>query len=204
MDLDVNVPRVEDEDLVLPQAEAFPPTGHQPLAGTAPQDESSSEAGVAPQQRRRREPKLLPVDQTQELRNTDLAEWNNNYVTNMGNAKRIKIQHQLTSTAKQNALSWVFGAGIGGVGAGVGAANVKGPLADLFAGDALVQALTGVAAQTAGRKRGSEELEAEESDNEARRVRMRQGDEELGLAQGSNLEEDDGIILPGSEVSDPL
>ncbi|KAL8763177.1 MAG: hypothetical protein Q9184_000980 [Pyrenodesmia sp. 2 TL-2023] len=200
MDIDVNVPRADDGDLVLPQAEAFPPMEHQPLAGTGPQVESSSEAGVAPQQRRRREPKLLPVDQTQELRNRDLAEWNNNYVTNMENAKRIKTQHKLTSTAKQNALSWVFGAGIGGIGAGGGAANVKGPLADLFAGDALMQALTGVAARTPGRKRGSEEVEAEESDSEARRVRMRQGDEELGLAQGSNLEEDDGIILPGSEA----
>lgn len=201
MDLDVNIPGPDDEDLVLPQAEAFPAIRQQPLAGAVPQDESSSETGVARQQRKRREPKIIPVDQTQELRNTDLAEWNNNYVANMDHAKKIKTQHKLTSTAKQNAAAWVFGVGIGGIGAGVSAFDVKGPLADMFAGEAFMQALTGVPAQTAGRKRGSEEVEAAESESEARRVRMRQGDEELGLAQGLNLEDDDGIVLPGSEVS---
>ncbi|KAL8908533.1 MAG: hypothetical protein Q9207_000743 [Kuettlingeria erythrocarpa] len=200
MDLDLNVPRPDDEDLILPQAEAFPAIRQQPLAGAVPQEESSSEAGVARQQRKRREPKLLPIDQTQELRNTDLAEWNNNYVANMDHAKKIKTQHKLTSTAKQNAAAWVFGAGIGGIGAGVNALNVKGPLAEMFAGEAFVQALTGVPTQVAGLKRGSEELEAAESESEARRVRMRQGDEELGLAQGLNLEDDDGIVLPGSEA----
>lgn len=204
MDLDVNFPRADDEELILPQADAFPPMAPQALGGAPPQDESSPEAAVVLQQRKRREPKVLPVDQTQELRNTDLAEWNNNYIANMDNAKNAKIQHKASAKAKQDAAFWVFGAGIGGIGAGMGASGVKGPLADMFSGNALMQALTGTPAPAAGRKRSSEEVEGHGPDSEERRVRIRQGDEELGRAQGIDLGDDDTMILPGSEVSSPL
>lgn len=201
MDLDVNFPRTDEEGPILPQAEAFTPMAPQTLAGAVPQDESSSEAAVAPQRRKRREPKILPVDQTQELRNTDLTQWNNEYLTNMDNAKKVKLQQKVTSTAKQNAANWVLGVGIGGVGASVGVTSMKGPLAAMFSGDALLQALTGTPGPISGRKRSSEELEGDESESEARRVRMRRGDQELGRAQGLGLDDDDAMVLPGSEVS---
>lgn len=204
MDLDINFPRGDDEDLILPQAEAFPPLAPQTLAGAALQDEASTEAAAAPQQRKPREPRQLPVDRTQELRSTDLTQWNKNYLLNMENARKAKIQHKATATAKQNAAHWVLGAGIGGIGAGIGASNVKGPLADSFSGLALMQALTGAPDPTTGRKRSSEEIEGDESDSEARRVKMRQGDEELGRVQGIDLGDDDAMILPGSAVSSPF
>ncbi|KAL8723125.1 MAG: hypothetical protein Q9225_000529 [Loekoesia sp. 1 TL-2023] len=200
MDLDVNFPRADDEDLVLPQAEAFPPMAPQAPTGTAALDEFSSEAVVAPQQRKRREPKELPVDRIQELRNADLAQWNNEYLANMDQARKSKLQHKRATFAKQNAAFWVFGAGIGGIGAGTGASGMKGPLTEIFAGDALMQALTGTPASGAGKKRSRSGDEGDQSDSEARRVRMREGEEEVGRAQGLNLEDDDTMVLPGSEA----
>ncbi|KAL8908094.1 MAG: hypothetical protein Q9171_005588 [Xanthocarpia ochracea] len=205
MDLDLNFPRADDEDLILPQAEALPPVAPQDEAGSGflrssvvPQEESSSETALARQQRKVRGPRALPYDQTQELRNSDLAQWNNEYLANMENAKKAKLQHKITTAAKHNAASWVFGAGIGGVGVGLGASKMKGPLAEMFAGDALMQALTGVSDLAIGQKRSRSGGEAEDSEAEERRVRMREGDQEVGRAQG--LEDDDMLILPGSEA----
>lgn len=195
-----NFPRADDEDLILPQAEAFPPLAPQTLGGAVPERGSSSEAAVAPQQRKRRQPKVLPVDQAQELRNTDLANWNNDYTINMDDAKKSKIQHKAAAVAKQNAVFWVFGGGIGGIGAGLGASKAKGPLVNTFSGDVLRQTLTGIPTPATGRKRNQEEVEKDQSDSEARRVRMRLGDEELGRAQGLHLEDDEATVLPGSEV----
>ena len=202
MNLDVNFPRADDEDLVLPQAEAFPPLATEAPAGTIPQDEFASEANVAPQQRKRREPKELPVDRTQELRSTDLAQWNDEYIGNMDHANKSKLQHKSTTVAKQNAAFWVFGAGIGGVGAGIGASQTKGPLAHLFAGEALMQALTGT--PIAGRKRSRSEDEGGETGSEARKMKMRETGEEVGRAQGFNLDDDDTVALPGSAVNSPV
>ncbi|KAL8974252.1 MAG: hypothetical protein Q9197_001505 [Variospora fuerteventurae] len=195
-----NFPRADDEDLILPQAEAFPPLAPQTLGGAVSERGSSSEAAVAPQQRKRRQPKVLPVDQAQELRNTDLANWNNDYAINMDDAKKSKIQHKAAAVAKQNAAFWVFGGGIGGIGAGLGASKAKGPLVNTFSGDALLQTLTGIPTPATGRKRNQEEVEKDQSDSEARRVRMRLGDEELGRAQGLHLEDDEAMVVPGSEA----
>ncbi|KAL8832062.1 MAG: hypothetical protein Q9170_005029 [Blastenia crenularia] len=200
MDLDVNFPRADDEVLVLPQAEAFPLIAPQTSGGAVPRDESPPEDAAAPHQCKHREPKELPVDRTQELRNSVLAEWNDGYLTNMDSAKKSKLQHKSTAIAKQNAAFWVFGAGIGGIGAGMGASHMKGPLADMFAGDALMQALTGAPPSIAGSKRSRSGAEGDGSDSEARRVRMRRDDEEVGRAQGFNLDEDDMMALPGSQA----
>ncbi|KAL8939200.1 MAG: hypothetical protein Q9216_003494 [Gyalolechia sp. 2 TL-2023] len=200
MDLDIGIPRADDEDLIFPQAEAFPPTTAQALAGTAPLDESASEAAIAPQQRRSRQPKELPVDRTQELRNADLAQWNNEYLANMDEAKKSKHQHKSTAVARQNAAFWVFGAGIGGTGAGMGASQMKGPLAEMFAGDALMRLLTGAPASVAGSKRSRSEDEGDGTDSETRRVRIREDEKELGRAQGLMLDDDDTMVLPGSEA----
>ncbi|KAL9029451.1 MAG: hypothetical protein Q9196_002310 [Gyalolechia fulgens] len=200
MDLDVDFPRADDGDLILPQAEAFPPIAPQGPSGTAPLDESSSEAAVAPQQRRARQPKELPVDLTQELRNADLAQWNNEYLANMDDAKKSKLQHKSAAFAKQNAAFWVFGQGIGGIGAGKGASQMKGPLAEMFAGDALMRNLTGAPASVAGSKRSRTGDDNDEHDSEARRVRIREDGGEVGRAQGFNLDDDDTMVLPGSEA----
>lgn len=208
MDLDLNFPRADDEDLILPQAEAFPPIGPQAQAesgflrsSAVPHEESSSDNALARQQRERRGPKALPYDETQELRNSVLAQWNADYLANMAHTKKTKLQHKATTAAKHNAASWVFGAGIGGVGLGLGASKMKGPLAEMFSGDALMQALTGTSTSPTGKKRSRSGDETDDSDAEERRVRMREEDAEVGRAQGFHLEDDDTMNLPGSEVS---
>lgn len=213
MDVDLNFPRADDEDLILPQAEAFPPMASQaPPGGTGflrssagPRDESSSsEAAVARQQRKPRGLKILPVDQPQELRNTILAQWNTDYLANMEEAKRSKLQRKSTADAKHNAAFWVFGSGIGGVGVGRGVSNTKSPLADIFSGEALMRALTGAPTSAVARKRNRSEDEGDGSDgSEERRVKMREAEDEVGRSQGLNLEDDDTMALPGSEVSPP-
>ncbi|KAI4204959.1 MAG: hypothetical protein LQ350_000811 [Teloschistes chrysophthalmus] len=204
MDVDLNFPRADDEDLILPQAEAFPsmaPQGTGALrSSAAPQDVSSSEESAAAPQRKRREPKTLPYDQTQELRNSVLAQWNADYLTSMEEARKKKTQRKNASSTKQNAALWVSGTGIGGVGIGRGGSNMKGPLAEMFSGDALMAALTGVSTSLAGRKRSRGEDEGDESDAEERRVRMREDGEEIGRAEGLVLDDDDGLVLPGSEA----
>ncbi|KAL8732405.1 MAG: hypothetical protein Q9166_002803 [cf. Caloplaca sp. 2 TL-2023] len=207
MNLDLNFPRADDEDLMLPQAEGFPPIAFQAPAGTGylrsstvPQDESSSETTRARQRRKRRGPKALPYDQTQELRNSDLTQWNTEYLANMEDTKKSKLHYKAITTAKHNAASFVYGAGIGGVGLGLGASQMKGPLAEMFAGDALLEALTGVSASAAGKKRSRSGDEADDHEAEERRVRMRKGEEEVERAQGFQLDEDDTMNIPGSEA----
>lgn len=182
-----------------------PPT---PAAGTGflgsssevPREHDSSESAEAPLQRKRRAPKQLPVDQRQELHNTDLAQWKTDYSANMMEAKEAKRSHQAPSMAKKNAAFWVIGAGIGGVGVGLGSSKFKSPL-DIFAGDAIMEALTGIKTPTAGRKRGRNEEEDQDSDSETRRTRMRDGDEQqMGRGDNIMLNDDDPLMISASEV----
>ncbi|KAL9637319.1 MAG: hypothetical protein Q9204_001923 [Flavoplaca sp. TL-2023a] len=207
MDLDLNFPRADDEDFILPDAEAFPPLTSQAQAGSgllrssaAPLQESSSEIVLARQHRKRRGPKALPYDLTQELRNSDLAQWNTEYLANMETAKKVKVQHKATTTAKHNAASWVFGAGVGGVGLGLGTSKMKGPLAEMFSGEALMQAITGTPASPTGKKRSRSGDETDDSEASERRVRTREEAAELGRDQALQLEDDDTMNLPGSEA----
>ena len=208
MDLDLDLPPLGDDGPILPEAEAFPEMVNQGPAGTGllrsssdvPEEEESSESAEAPQRRGPRAPRELPTDMTQELRNADLAQWNNNYIANMTSAARSKLQHKVPAQSKKNAAFWVFGTGIGGIGSGVDSSKLQNPL-DIFAGDQLMQALTGVEASTAGRKRSRTEDDDHGSDSEERRVRMREGDgEQVGRGQEIILDEDDAMGMMGSEV----
>ena len=208
MDLDLDLPRLDDEAIILPEAKAFPEMVPQIPAGSSflrsssavPEAGESSESAEAPHRRKTREPKELTMDMTQELRNADLAQWNNNYIANMTSAARSKSQHRAPALSKKNATFWVFGSGIGGAGSGIGSSKLASPL-DMFAGDQLMQALTGKEMSTAGKKRPRTEEGDNESDSEERRVRMRESDgEQVGRGQEIILDEDDAMGMMGSEV----
>ncbi len=208
MDLDLDLPPLGDNGPILPEAEAFPETLNQDPAETGflrsssavPEEEESSEFAEAPQRRRPRAPRELPTDMTQELRNADLAQWNNNYIANMTSAAHSKSQHKAPMQSKKNAAFLIYGTGIGGVGSGVGSSKLPNPL-DIFAGDRLMQALTGVEASTVGRKRSRSKDDDHGSDSEERRVRLREGDgEQVGRGQEIILDEDDAMGMMGSEV----
>ena len=207
----------------LPHAEAFPRTvglisDHHEAAAAAADSSSfapistdpaaTTEAAAAfnrgkPIRHRKR--RILQLDERMQLRNTELAENNANYLANMAAVMEHKGQLKAARQAKENARFWVWGAGIGGVGAGIGSgtgfASVKSPLI-MFSGDELKAELLGVsvnelAAGHTGRKhsRESEESGEDGSEEKERRVRSR-GEEEGGSRAGVGYA-DDGVIMAG-------
>lgn len=208
MHLDLDIPQIDD-NLMLPEAEAFPMTALQPPAGSrylgsssgVHQEQESSDSAEAPLPRKRRAPKPLPVDEMQELHNTDLTQWKTDYIANMAEATAAKMTHKAPFIAKRNAAFWVLGAGIGGVGAGLGSANLRSPL-DMFAGDAVMEALTGVRISTTGQKRGRDAEEDHNSESEARRARVRNGDwDQVGRGDGMMMDDDGTMMISANEVS---
>jgi hypothetical protein len=200
VDLDLDIPRFDDDDVVLPDAEPFPAMAPQPIVGSGllnvpPESHNgreSSETAEVPLQRKRRAPRTLAVDERQELHNADLAQWKTVYPANMKEAREAKQSHKAPALAKKNAAFWVYGAGIGGVGAGLGGSKLRSPL-DMFAGDAIMEALTGIKASPARQKRAREDEEDHDSDSEGRRVRPREGDQ-------LTLKIDDGMMTFASDV----
>ncbi len=203
MDFEPELPRFEDGDILFPGVEAFPAMAVGDLDQARPSGQRSEAAGEressdsaqAPVRRKRPNPRALPVDERQELRNSDLAQWKDNYITNMSEAISSKHNHQAPFIAKKNAALWVKG--IGDVGTALGGPLLKNPF-HMFTGDALMEALTGIRPPT-GRKRNRDEADDEESDN-ARRIRIREGEDEIGRGDGVIFEDDDTMMAPGSDV----
>ena len=161
-------------------------------------EEESSESAQAPQRRVIRH-RTLPLDERVELRNTDLASWRDDYLENMAEAKRTKLQHQAPHFAKKNAALWVSDIGIAGVGKGIGGSKVMSPL-DMFAGSSMMEMLTGIKPKR-GKKRDHGDLSDEDSDSEERR-RLTRATEEDEFGRGGNLiQMDDDLNLQVSDVT---
>ncbi|MCJ1393678.1 hypothetical protein MMC18_006554 [Xylographa bjoerkii] len=200
MDLDLDIPMMEADHSVLPVAEPFPemvsgPRESQSFLKSSSEvpDEEESESAEVAQVRERRGPRTIPVDEAPELRNSDLAQWTASYTANMAEVSHQKRQHRLPFEAKKNAVVWVFGVGIGGVGTRLTSLNVQSPL-DMFAGDALMEALTGVKSRVTGRKRARSEENEGASESSGRRIRPRSEEEEVG--RGESLVLDDEGMQP--------
>lgn len=163
MEYGVNLFELGDNEYgqLLPEAEAFPERAHEDFKYQSL--EESSEPAKAAQTRKPRSRKAIPVDVAQELRNSALALWSSEYLVNMADAARQKLQLKATSQAKKNAAVWVFGAGIGGVGTGLGQSKLPSPL-DMFSGERLMEALTGIPTEIRGRKRPRNNDEDDEAD----------------------------------------
>ena len=211
MDLDPEqyIPVFENEDILLPAAEAFPEMVAVPLMRAGPlqslplppADESSSRNQQAPLRRRPRVPKVLPRDTPTELRNADLARWHDNYVENMTSEARLKLQHKAPRLSKKNARLFVLGSGIGGAGLNFSGIRLSGPLG-MFSGDNLLEALTGVKVTTSGKKRLFEE--DIDPDIEGRRVRMRESfEDQIGRGNDLVFNDDEALAALPGEVSCP-
>ena len=199
----MDLPRFDDEEAIFPNAAPFPEMAPPPIAGKssseAARERELSQSAEAPLQRKARAPKQLPVDERPELHNSDLAQWKNDYAINMFEAKEAKQLNK--AVGKKNAAFWVYGAGIGGVGAGLGSSKLKSPL-DMFAGEAMMVALTGIKCSSTPRKRRHTDEEDHGSDSEARRVRMRDDGEHTGRGDHMVLNDDDNMMISlGSDVS---
>ncbi|GFF46437.1 hypothetical protein IFM58399_07796 [Aspergillus lentulus] len=154
--------------------------------------ENASETREAPMCRTRRIPKAVATDTQTALRNTELAQYNNEYVQNMAAALKQKLRNKVPTQAKKNAEFWVLGQGIGSVGVGLGTSHVQHPL-NFFSGETLYASLTCVE-RSKKRKGSPSTTEDSGADSETRRVRRREESEELGrggLFQDENNLHDD-------------
>ncbi|KAL4753731.1 hypothetical protein BDW72DRAFT_209545 [Aspergillus terricola var. indicus] len=152
--------------------------------------ETETQGATAPQ--RQRGPKFLASDLQTALRNAELAAMNDDYMHNVAVAARHKRQNRVSTQAKKNAAYWVFGLGIGSVGAGVGSPRVIHPL-HFFSGDELYETLV-------SHKRPLED----EPEAEGRRVRAREDDEQgrVDIVDDTNLWNED--VELGRHQSPPL
>lgn len=142
---DAFVPLQDDYDVNALDQPLATPTA----AGQAQQQSTTAETADAPVRRRARPAaKTLPVDNTIELRNGDLARWGTEYTANMNEALRHKEAGRLAALAKKNAEYFVLGSGI--VPFGI---SDQGPLS-MFTGARLLEAFAGLAFATGVEKRG--------------------------------------------------
>ena len=161
-------------------------------------EEESSESAQAPQ-RRVIKHRTLPLDERVELRNADLASWRDDYLKNMAETKRTRLQHQAPHFAKKNAALWVSDFGIAGVGKGIGASKIMSPL-DMFAGSSMMEMLTGIKPKR-GKKRDHGDLSDGDSDSEERRRLTRaMEDDEFGRG-GNVIQMDDDLNLQVSDMN---
>ncbi|OCL03975.1 hypothetical protein AOQ84DRAFT_346838 [Glonium stellatum] len=196
--MDVEMPNLGNDFDILPEGEAFPSAirqasdEHTPSAKTA-NHETSSTIG-APMRHKRRPARIIPLDQTMELRNSDLSRWNTDYLQNMAEATRVKMQHKAVAQAKKNAEFWIWGSGIGNVGRRFGHSEIKTPF-DMFYGDALFEAFTGINRVAAARQKRDRDSGIDEAtEGESRRIRRRLNEDEVG--RGDNMELDEGVFAP--------
>ncbi len=139
-----------------------------------------------PRARRSRGRRIIAPDAVTELRHSDLARWNSNYAANMALLTRYRQNRQRQGMAKQNAAFWVYGAGIGNIGAsmsaGMGVSSVNAALG-AFVGASLLALLPAEEGPPASPKRKAPGEGSRSPDSEERRVRMRtEAEDQAGRA----------------------
>ena len=154
----------------------------------------SSSSVAAPMRRKKRTAKALPQDRRMELRNAEILSWNTNYLNNMKEAARSKVQYHISQQAKKNAEHYVWSAGIGGLGRDTFGA--RGPL-DQFVGDSLFKLLTGTSRNTkttSKRDRDSGIDEATQEEAHRKRQKTLEPENETGRGQ-----DDEGLFMLGGD-----
>lgn len=132
----------------------------------------------APLRRAQRQLRVIPADPMIELRNSDLQRMNTDYLANMAEAAAVRDVRRAPVLARRNAEHWVLGVGIGGIGPGIGAAQIPGPLS-IFQGTQLLDLLTGVRTMEATGRKRAREKEEEDQEEAVRRVRAREESEDI-------------------------
>ncbi|KAK2747159.1 hypothetical protein FQN57_002416 [Myotisia sp. PD_48] len=152
-------------------------------------------------QQRLRRPRVLAVDDPAELKNSDLAQWNLEYVQNMIVAAKMKKQNRCITIAKKNAEFWVLGAGIGSVGVGLGSAAVPHPLA-AFSGAQLLETLTGIPPKRDRRKRSHGEKDEFDDDQmtPSKRAHMDIGEPDIGRGHDFDMNDGHGDVFDDVEI----
>lgn len=157
------------------------------------QQSIQTDSAEAEQRRRPRAgPKVIPLDNSIELHNRDISDWNKHYKANMNEALRHKHAHRLVTLAKKNAEHWMLGPGDNGLLQGD-----HGPL-NMFTGIKLLEAMTGLKLTIGGEKRARDE---DPASDDSRRVRSRAlgvSSDEVG--RGFDFQ-DDGFLPMGDDYT---
>jgi meiotic recombination protein REC8 len=190
--MDIDFPLLEDD---LPDGDAFTTAGS-PQGSDQVEVIHSTSTVSAPMRKKKRNPKVLPIDTRMELRHKDLAEWNANYVQIMDAVAKSRKQGRVAQQAKKNAEYFVWGRGLGGIAQNYAGVDGPNPF-DMFIGDNLFELATGVSRKkVAGTKHDRDSGIDDETQNESRNVRQKTGEPEKEIRRG---QEDEGFFMPGGD-----
>ncbi|KAH7561926.1 hypothetical protein BM1_03030 [Bipolaris maydis] len=184
----------DEMHVALPSEEDGLPEGGVYSSG-AQQSQNSSEVVessgtfTAPM-RRHRVPRAIPADTATELRNKDLIDWGTNYLKNMKTVAQQKIHNRVLTQAKKNAEHYVWGSGLGGIGQRIPGYEGYNPF-DMFMGDKLFEAITGMSRKGTGHKHDRDSGIDDATQEQARHVRQKIGEPEA--ARGAD---DEGFSMP--------
>jgi meiotic recombination protein REC8 len=191
-DMDIDLP-IFGDDLI--DSDAFPTAGsHQ--GNDQIEVVHSTSTVPAPMRKKKRNPKVLPVDTRMELRHKDLTNWNANYVQIMDAVAKSKKQGRAAQQAKKNAEYFVWGRGLGGIAQHYAGVDGPNPF-DMFIGDNLFELATGVSRKkVAGTKHDRDSGIDDETQNESRNVRQKTSEPEEEMGRG---QDDEGFFMPGGD-----
>ncbi|OBT68516.1 hypothetical protein VE03_02875 [Pseudogymnoascus sp. 23342-1-I1] len=169
--------QMDDDMNILPDAEAFPQHQGAKLRGDNESSiEESSVSAEVPMKKKRQRKALKVISDLNirlDIRNSELSEWQTNYVQNMAKEKHAKLMRVINKYAITNASIFVWGNGIGGIGRTIrSSGNVPHPL-DIFRGDKLKELLTGVVSSPIKGKKRARSAFDENDEEAARNVRNR-------------------------------
>jgi meiotic recombination protein REC8 len=181
---------LQDDGYAVDQGEGF--AGGQELEDPQHQLVQSESAEAEQRRRPRAGPKVIPLDNSIELHNRDISNWNKQYKDNMNEALRHKHAHRLVTLAKKNAEHWMLGSGGDSL-----LQSDHGPL-NMFTGIKLLEAMNGLKLTAGGEKRARDEDPASE---DSRRVRSRaEGVSSDEAGRGFDFQ-DDGYVPMGDDYT---
>ena len=210
MEEDDALPPIGDDDGIQYDARPFSPRAPGPNAdgqagdartpGGVTRSEEDEDFVTAPV-RRARTLKPLVADSRIELSTRSLRHLDRDYLINMAAAAEQRVSGRAAAQAKRNADFWIWQMGVSNIGRDGGAAVAPG--LDMFYGQKFIHAVLGIAPASQGEKRDRTSAEANQSDEDGRRVRPRTEsprDEEVGRGNADAMLDDDGLPAIGNDV----
>ncbi|KAL5353385.1 R8 protein [Pseudogymnoascus australis] len=193
--------QMDDDMNILPDAEAFPQhQGAKPRGDNESSIEESSVSAEVPLKKKRQRKAVKVISEAAvrlDIRNSELSEWQTNYVQNMAKEKHAKLMRVINKYAVTNASIFVWGNGIGGIGKTIrSSGNFPHPL-DIFRGDKLKELVTGIAISPDKGKKRARSAFGENDEEADRNVRARP---ELELQLPRAVEDDAFMPNFGDEM----